>query len=128
MCPPDAAAFRLSATSRTNIDRWIDDLRTVHWSRVIEGLTRCGLITGEEEVIFRNVMHIKYANIIFDLECAAATATVHGYLNDLGIQSCGRYGEWAYIWTDESFVSGEDAASRVIDDLGRRHARIAQSS
>ena len=34
-----------------------------------------------------------------------------------GIAYCGRYGEWAYIWTDESFMSGENAAQRVIDRL-----------
>ena len=87
---------------------------------VIEDLKRCGLIAGEDEVIFRNVMHIKYANVIFDLESAPATAIVHGYLDDIGIGYCGRYGDWAYIWTDKSFISGERAASNAIDDLGRK--------
>jgi len=89
-------------------------------SPVIEDLKRCGLIAGEDEVIFRNVMHIKYANVIFDLESAAATATVHGYLDDIGIRYCGRYGDWAYIWTDQSFFSGERAATQVIDQLGQK--------
>jgi protoporphyrinogen oxidase len=92
---------------------------------VIEDLKRCGLIAGEEEIIFRNVMHIKYANVIFDLESAPAAAIVHGYLDDLGIQYCGRYGEWAYIWTDQSFLSGENAATRVIDGLGRKQTVTA---
>jgi len=66
-------------------------------------------------------MHIPYANVIFDLECAPALATVHGYLDDVGIAYCGRYGDWAYIWTDQSFVSGENAAQRVLDGTrGRR--------
>jgi hypothetical protein len=39
---------------------------------------------------------------------------VHGYLDDLGIAHCGRYGDWAYIWTDESFMSGESAAEKVL--------------
>ena len=60
-------------------------------------------------------MHIEYANVIFDLECDAALATVHGYLDEIGIAYCGRYGDWAYIWTDESFMSGEKAAQKVLD-------------
>jgi hypothetical protein len=32
----------------------------------------------------------------------------------VGIEYCGRYGEWAYIWTDESFRSGERAADRAL--------------
>jgi protoporphyrinogen oxidase len=87
---------------------------------VIEDLKRCGLISSEDEIIFRNVMHIKYANVIFDLESVGAVGVVHEYLKDLGIQYCGRYGEWAYIWTDQSFLSGENAATRVIDLLGRK--------
>jgi len=39
---------------------------------------------------------------------------VHGYLDELGIGYCGRYGDWGYMWTDESFKSGEAAAERVL--------------
>jgi hypothetical protein len=53
--------------------------------------------------------------VIFDLDRAAALATVTGFLRDAGIQCCGRYGEWGYLWTDESFVSGEKAAQRALD-------------
>ena len=63
-------------------------------------------------------MHIEYANVIFDLERADALDDVHGYLDDIGIAYCGRYGDWAYIWTDESFMSGEKAAEKVLGNPG----------
>jgi protoporphyrinogen oxidase len=85
---------------------------------VIADLRRCGLIREEDEILFKHAMFIPYANIIFDLERADALATVHGYLDDLGIAYCGRYGEWGYIWTDESFMSGEKAARNVLDGMG----------
>ena len=47
-------------------------------------------------------------------ERAEALETVHGYLNDIGVHYCGRYGDWAYIWTDESFMSGEIAAEKAL--------------
>jgi hypothetical protein len=62
-------------------------------------------------------MLVKYANIIFDLERADALRTVHGYLNDIGINYCGRFGDWGYLWTDESFKSGENAAQMVLDKI-----------
>jgi hypothetical protein len=37
----------------------------------------------------------------------------------VGIGYCGRYGEWGYQWTDESFVSGEKAAQKVLDRIHR---------
>jgi hypothetical protein len=39
---------------------------------------------------------------------------VHGYLDDIGIGYCGRYGEWGYLWSDESFLSGERAVERLL--------------
>jgi len=66
-------------------------------------------------------MYLRYANIIFDLDRADALKIVHGYLDDIGISYCGRYGDWGYMWTDESFKSGEVAAERAL-------SRIAISS
>jgi len=81
---------------------------------VVRDLRRCGIIKEGDKVMFTNAMHIEYANVIFDLARAKALKTVHGYLADVGIAWCGRYGDWEYIWTDESFLSGERAAKQVL--------------
>jgi len=81
---------------------------------VIRDLHRCGLLREDDKILSRKAMLLRYANIIFDLERAAALKTVHGYLDDLGIAYCGRYGEWGYMWTDESFKSGELAAEHAL--------------
>ena len=84
---------------------------------VITDLRRCGILREDDRILFTSTMLVRYANIIFDLDRAAALTTVHGYLDDLGIAYCGRYGDWGYLWTDESFKSGENAAQRVLDRL-----------
>ena len=81
---------------------------------VIADLKRTGILRESDHVLFRHAMHIRYANVIFDLDSAPAVAAVHGYLDDIGIGYCGRYGDWAYIWTDQSFVSGENALQKVL--------------
>ena len=81
---------------------------------VVRDLRRMGLIREDDKVMFTNARLLKYANIIFDLDRAAALKTVHGYLDDLGITYCGRYGDWGYMWTDESFKSGEQAAEKAL--------------
>jgi protoporphyrinogen oxidase len=81
---------------------------------VIADLKRCGVLRESDRVLFRHAMHIPYANVIFDLESKPSVAAVHGFLDDIGIGYCGRYGDWAYIWTDQSFVSGENALQRVL--------------
>ncbi len=52
--------------------------------------------------------------MIFDLDRAEALKTVHGYLDEIGVAYCGRYGDWGYMWTDESFISGERAAETAL--------------
>ena len=86
---------------------------------VLRDLRRCGFIRPEDKILFTHNMVIPYANIIFDLDRAEALKAVHGYLDDLGIGYCGRYGDWGYLWTDESLVSGENAAQRVLDRRGK---------
>jgi len=83
-------------------------------------LLRCGLLRETDRVLHADMLLSPYANVIFDLDRAAALAIVHGYLDEIGVRYAGRYGEWAYIWTDESFMSGEKAAERVLDSLNVR--------
>lgn len=80
----------------------------------IRDLKRIGILREDDKLVFRDVMHIEYANVIFDLDRAVALQTVHDFLEDVGIAWCGRYGDWEYIWTDQSFISGEKAAEKVL--------------
>jgi len=87
---------------------------------VITDLRRCGLLRDDDQILCKKAMLVPHANVIFDLDRAAALKTVHGYLDDLGIAYCGRYGDWGYMWTDESFKSGELAAERALSAQSSR--------
>lgn len=84
---------------------------------VIRDLIRCNVLREDDEILFRSAWVVPTANVIFDHDRAAAVARVHGYLDEIGLAPCGRYGLWGYQWTDESFVSGEEAAQRTLDGL-----------
>lgn len=84
----------------------------------IRDLIRCGVLREDDGIVMKDAVLIPYANIIFDHDRAAALERVQAFLDEAGVQSCGRYGEWAYYWTDDSFKSGERAAERALDDLG----------
>ncbi len=93
---------------------------------VITDLRRCGLLHQDDRILSRKAMLLRYANIIFDLDRANALKMVHGYLDDLSIAYCGRYGDWGYLWTDESFKSGELAAERALST--HRHSHTQKTS
>jgi protoporphyrinogen oxidase len=84
--------------------------------RVIKDLTRSGVLREDDKILSRDARLLRYANVIFDLDRAKALETVHGFLNDVGIAYCGRYGDWGYMWTDESFISGERAAEKALSE------------
>lgn len=81
---------------------------------VIDDLRRCKLIRETDEILFSDSLFVPYANIIFDLDRTRSLEIVNNYLNEMGIHCCGRYGEWGYHWTDESFISGEKAGQKAI--------------
>ncbi len=82
--------------------------------QVIADLRRTGTLREADSIVSRHATIVRTANIIFDLERATALEIVHGYLNDVDINYCGRYGDWGYLWTDESYISGERAAESAL--------------
>lgn len=102
------------------LDRPVDELI----QPTIDDLTRCGLLRPDDRILSRQAWLSPWANVIFDLDRPAALATVHAYLADIGVLVCGRYGEWGYHWTDESFMSGENAAQRALDRVTSRGVAV----
>lgn len=89
------------------LDDWIEP--------TIDGLIKCGLVQDREEIIHKSTLYAPWGNVIFDHDRPKCLKLVHDYLKDVGIAYCGRYGDWAYIWTDESFISGERAANMLVN-------------
>lgn len=78
--------------------------------RVIDDLYRSQVLQGDDEVIFRDTIDVRYAYVVFDQNRKPAVRTIHEYLENHGIHPCGRYGEWAYLWSDEAILSGRKTA------------------
>lgn len=81
---------------------------------VVGDLRRSGTLREDDKILTSHARVVRHANVIFDLDRTAALQTVHGYLDEIGIDYCGRYGDWGYMWTDESFISGERAAQSAL--------------
>lgn len=78
-------------------------------------LRACGFIEPHDTVLLRDAKISPIAGIIFDHDRAAALQAVNEYLDELGILRVGRFGEWRYLWTDQAFESGEQAAQLALD-------------
>jgi protoporphyrinogen oxidase len=85
---------------------------------VLSDLRKTGVLRDHDHVVFSEARVARYANVIYDLERAEAVKVVHGFLDDIGVLYCGRYGDWNHEWTDEAFVSGEQAAQTALKNGG----------
>ena len=80
----------------------------------IDDLMRCGIIKDGDQILMKDAVVNRYANVIYDHERHEAVTAVHRFLRENEIFYCGRYGNWDHAWTDEAFVSGEEAAQRAL--------------
>lgn len=84
----------------------------------IDSLLKVGLLHSRDEIVALDARDLRYANVIFDFKRTPNMKIVHEFLRKSGVPWCGRYGEWAYLWTDQSILSGERAANEVRAKLG----------
>ena len=80
---------------------------------VIDELINLKIIKKTDQIVFLDTVDIKYGYIIFDKERKPAVKKIHEYLKKIGIIPCGRYGIWAYLWSDEAILSGKKAAEKL---------------
>lgn len=63
-------------------------------------------IIKQEDILFTHVGFEKYANVIFTEPIYEARKIVREWLKDQGVETIGRFGEWDYLWSDQSLLSG----------------------
>lgn len=68
-------------------------------------LVELGIIK-QEDILFAHVGFEKYVNVVFDHQIYENREIVRDYLMSLGIEPIGRFGEWGYLWSSQSLLSG----------------------
>ncbi|WP_026888273.1 protoporphyrinogen/coproporphyrinogen oxidase [Clostridium beijerinckii] len=70
-------------------------------------------IADNNDILFIDVKDVQYANIVFYKDIYKNREIVHKYLEKVGIHYIGRFGEWDYLWSDQSFLSGMNMAFKL---------------
>jgi protoporphyrinogen oxidase len=83
----------------------------------LAAMERMGLAT-RSEVIFTHHKHLPFANVVFDLGMEDRRDRVRAWVEAQGIGLAGRFGEWAYLWSNQSFMSGRAAVERLRSQSG----------
>jgi protoporphyrinogen oxidase len=80
---------------------------------VIKQLISANVIDSSDEIIYLDTVDIQYAYVIFDNERKAAIKIIHDYIKKFDIIPFGRYGLWAYLWSDEAILSGKKVVQNI---------------
>jgi protoporphyrinogen oxidase len=84
---------------------------------IVAGLVDMGVLTSSEDLRFAQEREIEYAYVVFDDAYADATKTLHAWLRQKGIRSCGRYGAWVYNSMEDSMIQGMEAAAWCVQEV-----------
>ncbi len=69
---------------------------------------------AREDIVVKDYRNIEYGNVVFYQGMEDDRKIVLDYLHKNHIYTIGRFGEWDYLWSDQSFLSGMNAAKKII--------------
>lgn len=104
-CPKGCSSIQAEIYFKNDSSTKINEEELLN--RTIENLIKMNVIK-EENIIVKDIKFEKYANIIFDFNIYEVRKEIRDYLNKIGIETIGRFGEWDYLWSDQSFLSYEN--------------------
>ncbi|KQY08689.1 MULTISPECIES: protoporphyrinogen/coproporphyrinogen oxidase [Massilia] len=71
----------------------------------VYALRKMGIATADDIVVLDH-RRLAYGNVIFEQGMEERRARVRGWADAAGIATCGRFGEWDYLWSNQSLLSG----------------------
>ena len=85
--------------------------------RFLASLAQMGLIRNLGEVAAVSTVDLPYAYPVPTIERSAIVARVKAWLQEEGIETIGRFGEWAYINSDEAMFRGLRIGQRLAGEI-----------
>ena len=81
-------------------------------ANTVAALESMGL-ADESDIVVLDHRTLPYGNVVFDLGMEERRDRVLAWVRAQGIDVAGRFGEWDYLWSNQSMLSGMAAARRV---------------
>lgn len=101
--------FEIYSSSRSPLIRSVNQLI----ENCLDAMENFG-IASRKDVRFTHHKHLPYANVVFDLGMEKRRDLVRNWVESKGISLAGRFGEWAYLWSNQSFMSGRQAILNIV--------------
>ena len=103
--PPGCSSLQFEVYSRGTVSAHDPEALRAN---TVQALQQMGIAQPEDIAVLHH-KHIPWGNVIFDLGMEARRDRVRAWLRAQGVQTCGRFGEWDYLWSNQSLLSGHAA-------------------
>jgi protoporphyrinogen oxidase len=80
----------------------------------IRGLTECGILREDDEILAQVELVIPTAYVIFDKARTPNVNLIMDYLKENGVHTLGRYGKWHYSFIEAAVLEGKVAAEAIL--------------
>ena len=110
-CPKNKSSLQaeIFVDNKENVTReYLDYVK----NNTVENLVKIGIFEKKDLEIV-NVKILKYANVIFDKHCSKNRSLILEYFKKYNVDFVGRFGKWAYLWSDDCFLSGKLTAEKI---------------
>lgn len=87
--------------------------------KVINDLIKCNILKKDDKILFKDVLELKYAYVIYDKNRTKNFNKIKNYLESNNIYLVGRYGLWEYSTMEQAILQGKSIAERI-DNSGNR--------
>jgi len=102
-----------SVTTETSYSKYKKISKANITEKVIEDLIKAKILFPDDKIIISDVVDIKCAYVIYDIDHRKNVKKIHGFLRKHHIYPCGRFGEWEYFNMDHSIASGKRVAEEI---------------
>lgn len=105
--PAGCSSLQFEIYSRGAASRYTKGQLLENTKYALEKLALC----DPGKVRFYDHRRLPFGNVIFDRTMEGDRDVVLAHVAEQGIASCGRFGRWDYLWSNQSLVSGYEAVS-----------------
>jgi len=95
---------------------YISKLDESYIDKSISAIEKLGYINTSNIVNISN-KDLKYGYIIYDFNREKLVKTIIKKFKEMGIYSLGRYGTWAYLWSDQVILQGKELVKEILKDI-----------
>jgi len=82
----------------------------------VQDLLNSRMIHREDDILFARANEIPHAYVLYDEEYGPAKAEIVRFLDAIGIQTAGRYGQWEYSSMEDAILAGRACAQKLDAD------------